>query len=64
MKKLINHLIETNVLKNNQIIEAMTKTDRSHFAPYDPYSDRPQLIGHGATISAPHMHGYALEYLY
>lgn len=25
--------------------------------------DTPQLLGYGATISAPHMHAYVLEYL-
>ena len=25
--------------------------------------DSPQSIGHGATISAPHMHAYAIEIL-
>ncbi len=25
--------------------------------------DSPQTIGYGATISAPHMHAYALEFL-
>lgn len=25
--------------------------------------DSPQPLGYGATISAPHMHAYALEYL-
>lgn len=28
-----------------------------------PYEDSPQPIGHGATISAPHMHAYACEHL-
>ncbi|KAF8698928.1 hypothetical protein AX14_001051 [Amanita brunnescens Koide BX004] len=28
------------------------------------YEDAPQRIGHGATISAPHMHAYALENLF
>ncbi|RHZ53077.1 protein-L-isoaspartate O-methyltransferase [Aspergillus thermomutatus] len=37
--------------------------DRAHYAPSRPYSDSPQPIGHGATISAPHMHGHACEYL-
>jgi protein-L-isoaspartate(D-aspartate) O-methyltransferase len=27
------------------------------------YADSPQYIGFGATISAPHMHAYALEWL-
>jgi protein-L-isoaspartate(D-aspartate) O-methyltransferase len=39
------------------------QVDRAHYAPSRPYSDSPQPIGHGATISAPHMHGYACEYL-
>ena len=33
--------------------------DRAHFAPYAPYQDSPQSIGHAATISAPHMHASA-----
>lgn len=28
-----------------------------------PYADSPQSIGFSATISAPHMHGHACEYL-
>lgn len=39
------------------------QVDRAHYAPSKPYSDAPQQIGHGATISAPHMHGHACEYL-
>ena len=38
--------------------------DRRFYAPKRPYEDSPQGIGFGATISAPHMHAYALEYLY
>ena len=38
--------------------------DRQFYAPKYPYEDCPQPIGYGATISAPHMHAYALEYLY
>ncbi|KAJ1654185.1 hypothetical protein IWQ61_005843 [Dispira simplex] len=41
----------------------MKVTDRKFYCPQNPYEDSPQSIGHGATISAPHMHGYALEYL-
>lgn len=29
----------------------------------NPYMDSPQPIGYGVTISAPHMHAYALELL-
>ena len=41
----------------------MEKTDRKYYAPKNPYLDTPQYIGYGATISAPHMHAYALEFL-
>lgn len=37
--------------------------DRAHYSPYRPYEDSPQAIGHGATISAPHMHATAVEHL-
>ncbi|XP_065364174.1 protein-L-isoaspartate(D-aspartate) O-methyltransferase-like isoform X2 [Calliphora vicina] len=41
----------------------MTATDRKFYAPSNPYMDAPQGIGYGVTISAPHMHAFALEYL-
>ncbi|KKK14275.1 hypothetical protein ARAM_000670 [Aspergillus rambellii] len=46
-----------------RISNSKCKVDRAHYAPSRPYSDSPQPIGHGATISAPHMHGHACEYL-
>jgi protein-L-isoaspartate(D-aspartate) O-methyltransferase len=39
------------------------KVDRAHYAPFSPYEDSPQPIGHAATISAPHMHASACESL-
>merc|ERR1719375_58127 len=45
----------------------MRSVDRGQFVPENlmsaAYEDRPLQIGHGATISAPHMHGMALELL-
>ncbi len=43
----------------------MTAVDRAHFCPEPQfaYEDSPQTIGHGATISAPHMHASAAESL-
>lgn len=41
----------------------MGKVDRAHYAPAQAYEDAPQTIGHGATISAPHMHATAVENL-
>lgn len=39
------------------------QVDRGHYCSVDPYSDSPQPIGYSATISAPHMHAHACEYL-
>ena len=41
----------------------MLQIDRDDFSPHNPYEDCPQPIGFNATISAPHMHAFALEYL-
>jgi protein-L-isoaspartate(D-aspartate) O-methyltransferase len=40
----------------------MQGIDRGDFTSYSPYVDSPQGIGYSATISAPHMHAFALEY--
>src|SRR5687767_5301834 len=39
------------------------QVDRAHYCPSSPYVDSPQTIGFKATISAPHMHAHACEYL-
>ncbi|KAF9225658.1 protein-L-isoaspartate O-methyltransferase [Gyrodon lividus] len=43
----------------------MVKVDRANYVLHnsEAYQDSPQSIGHGATISAPHMHAHALENL-
>ena len=41
----------------------MVRVDRAAYCPASPYDDCPQRIGFNATISAPHMHGHALEWL-
>lgn len=43
----------------------MKEVDRGDFVldKSTAYRDRPQSIEYGATISAPHMHAYALEWL-
>ena len=38
----------------------MIKVDRKYYTTLYPYVDSPQTLGYGATISAPHMHAYAL----
>ncbi|PKY07684.1 protein-L-isoaspartate O-methyltransferase [Aspergillus campestris IBT 28561] len=61
--EMIENLYRTGLIKNERVKDAMLKVDRGHYAPSRPYSDSPQSIGHSATISAPHMHGHACEYL-
>jgi protein-L-isoaspartate(D-aspartate) O-methyltransferase len=63
-KDLIYGLIAQGIIKNKEVARVMEMVDRKYYAPKYPYDDSPQPIGFGATISAPHMHAYALEYLY
>jgi protein-L-isoaspartate(D-aspartate) O-methyltransferase len=49
------------ILRSPQACAAMLHTDRADYCPRDPYVDSPQSIGSNATISAPHMHAFALE---
>jgi protein-L-isoaspartate(D-aspartate) O-methyltransferase len=61
---LVQRLAEQGVIKTNSVIQAMTNIDRGFFVQdSSAYEDRPKQIGYKATISAPHMHGYALEWL-
>ncbi len=42
----------------------MRTVDRGDFCPgIEAYEDCPQPIGFNATISAPHMHAYCMEWL-
>lgn len=63
--QLIRQLQEYGVIKSEAVASAMIATDRKFYVAsnLNPYVDSPQRIGHGATISAPHMHAYALELL-
>ena len=61
---LINNLRSNGVIKTSAVFDAMKQTDRKHYVSYNPYNDSPQSIGYQATISAPHMHAYALEILH
>ncbi|KAJ5219787.1 hypothetical protein N7468_008991 [Penicillium chermesinum] len=58
--ELVENLFKAGLVKNDRVKEAMLGPT---MPPSRPYSDSPQPIGHGATISAPHMHGHACEYL-
>ncbi|KAJ2511832.1 hypothetical protein H4217_007188 [Coemansia sp. RSA 1939] len=59
--ELIDNLANRKIISSERVVSAMRSVDRAHFSPHSPYEDAPQYIGYGATISAPHMHGYALE---
>ncbi|XP_017878810.1 protein-L-isoaspartate(D-aspartate) O-methyltransferase-like isoform X1 [Ceratina calcarata] len=61
---LVQHLKRSRVIKSNRVYEAMASVDRGNYTHSTyAYIDSPQGIGYGATISAPHMHAYALEVL-
>ncbi|KAJ2896876.1 hypothetical protein MKZ38_005129 [Zalerion maritima] len=62
-EELIRNMASKGLIKNDDVKEAFIKVDRAHYAPNFAYEDSPQTIGYGATISAPHMHASALEYL-
>ena len=54
---------DINFLQSGNVALAMLEIDRKDFAPTNPYQNRPQSIKYNVTISAPHMHALALEYL-
>ncbi|KAL6075890.1 Protein-L-isoaspartate(D-aspartate) O-methyltransferase, variant 2 [Balamuthia mandrillaris] len=53
------------VLHSARVEAALRRVDRSNFVLHrdQAYVDQPQPIGHGQTISAPHMHVMCLEAL-
>jgi len=61
--ELISNLKSSNIIQSSTVENAMRSVDRNNYAPSNPYMDSPQSIGYQATISAPHMHAYALEIL-
>jgi len=48
---------------SERVEKALLAVDRGYYSPRNHYFDSAQPIGYGATISAPHMHAYALELL-
>ncbi|KAI0728511.1 protein-L-isoaspartate O-methyltransferase [Fomitopsis betulina] len=63
--ELISNMAKHGLVISERVQAAMEKVDRAHYVrnPREAYQDSPQRIGHGATISAPHMHAHAVEYL-
>ncbi|KAG2136705.1 protein-L-isoaspartate O-methyltransferase [Suillus clintonianus] len=62
---LIANMHTARIITTDRVKEAMTKVDRANYVmrKSEAYEDSPQPIGHGATISAPHMHAHAIEHL-
>ena len=56
-------LSDFEALCTDKVAEVMLEVDRKDFAPSNFYLNRPQYIGYNVTISAPHMHAFALEHL-
>lgn len=48
-------------MQKQEVISVMKQVDRQNYVDFSPYYDSPQGIQCGQTISAPHMHGFALE---
>lgn len=63
--QLINRLISDGVLRSKSVRDAMLSIDRADYCAHYSlaYEDHPVPIGFGQTISAPHMHAWALELL-
>jgi len=62
---LIDQLKAYNIVSSDRVEAAMRAVDRGKYStdPRQAYEDNPHGIGHGQTISAPHMHAMCLEVL-
>ncbi|KLO05664.1 protein-L-isoaspartate O-methyltransferase [Schizopora paradoxa] len=63
--ELIENMHANDLIKSKVVKDAFEKVDRKNYVldKRSAYVDSPQSIKYGATISAPHMHAYAAEYL-
>ncbi|KIP04486.1 hypothetical protein PHLGIDRAFT_129466 [Phlebiopsis gigantea 11061_1 CR5-6] len=63
--ELIANLAKHGIIQSETVATAMAKVDRANYVrdKAEAYVDAPQYIGYDATISAPHMHAHALQYL-
>ncbi len=62
----MNSLAYQGIVHADRVLKVMKLIDRGKYVPtgLPSYEDRPMPIGDGQTISAPHMHGQALELLH
>lgn len=63
LAELVDNLCTHRMITDDRVKRAFLAVDRAHYAPRSPYKDAPQSIGHGVTISAPHMHAMAVQHL-
>jgi len=63
---LVDNLLRDGVVKSQEVDQVLRKLDRANYVADRSvaYQDSPQPIGLGVTISAPHMHAFALERLW
>ncbi len=61
---MVDDLLARGVIKSLEVEQTMRSVDRREFVPPQrslyAYADSPQPLGFNATISAPHMHAFAL----
>ncbi|XP_014599002.1 PREDICTED: protein-L-isoaspartate(D-aspartate) O-methyltransferase-like [Polistes canadensis] len=63
-QEMVAKLKETGILTTARAEAAMLAVDRARYChEANPYLDQPRKIGYNVTISAPHMHAYALSIL-
>ena len=55
LKECVMLIADNGTIKARRVEEAMNFVDRKYFCKENPHVDSPQGIGHGVTISAPHM---------
>ena len=64
-EELIRKLVLEGYIRRKEVEEAFRRVPREEFVPDElrhvAYEDRPLPIGHGQTISAPHMVAYMVE---
>lgn len=62
---LVDNLVVKRIISDERVIQVMKKIDRSYFLHKNDFYliDKPNRLFLNQTISAPHIHGKALEYL-
>ena len=60
---VLSNYDSTKFISTEKVANVMLEVDRFDFAPNNAYLNCPIYIGYNVTISAPHMHAFALEHL-